>query len=318
MLASAAVLAAAVLISAGCSGGSDAQTPAQTLPPASPAATALPAAATPAPSITPTPGPFLYTVKDGDVLGTIADQFGMTIETLAGANSLDPGAPISVGQKLAIPGVTATPRPTPGPTSTSTSNLLGMHLILPIAGACLTPDDDQMPNAPRDYRKGVHEGVDFFTSYVCVDVPKDLPALAVADGTVIRADHDYRRLTQAQIDELEAESAAQGYTSPGTLDKFRGRQVWIDHGNGIVTRYCHLDGVPKDILPGAHVKQGQTIGYIGDSGTPESASNPDFEIHLHFEIRIGDTYLAAGLDPAGTRAAYEAVFGFTPAEAPQP
>ena len=54
----------------------------------------------------------------------------------------------------------------------------------------------------------------------------------------------------------------------------------------------------------------------GDSGTPESASNPDFEIHLHFEIRVGDTYLGAGLDPAETRAVYEAVFGITPAAAP--
>lgn len=255
-------------------------------------------------------------MKDGDVLGAIADQFGVSAEELARANQLADAASLSVGQVLVIPGQTATPRPTPGPTTASTDNLLGMHLIMPVAGACLTPDDDQMPNAPRDYRAGIHEGVDFFTSYACVDVPRDLPALAVAGGTVMRADHDYRPLTQAQIDELETESAAQGYTSEGTLDKFRGRQVWIDHGNGIVTRYCHLDGVPKEIQVGSKVKQGDTVGYIGDTGTPESASNPDFEIHLHFEIRVGDTFLGAGLDPAQTRAVYEAVFGITPSAAP--
>ena len=244
-------------------------------------------------------------------MGGIADQFGVTVGSLVQANQLADETSISVGQALTIPGVTATPRPTPGPTTTTADNLVGMHFIMPIAGACLTPDDDQMPNAPRDYRAGIHEGVDFFTSYACVDVPKDTPALSVADGTVIRADHEYRALTQQQIDDLEAESAAQGYTSEGTLDKFRGRQVWIDHGNGIVTRYCHLDGIPQNIQPGVHVKQGDTVGYVGDTGTPESASQPGYEIHLHFEIRTGDTYLGAGLDPARTRAAYEAVFGIT-------
>ncbi|MEK7248125.1 MAG: LysM peptidoglycan-binding domain-containing M23 family metallopeptidase [Chloroflexota bacterium] len=258
----------------------------------------------------------MYAVEDGDVLGVIADLFGVTIDALVEANDLPDETSIAVGQLLIIPGVTATPRPSLGPTTTSNANLLGMHLIMPIAGACLTPSDDQMPNAPREYRSGIHEGVDFFTSYACVDVPKGLPELAVADGTIIRADRDYRALTQAQIEQLQAESAAQGFTSAGTLDKFRGRQVWIDHENGIVTRYSHLDGIPREVQVGVEVKQGDIVGYVGDSGTPGSATNPDFEIHLHFEIRVGDTFLGAGLDPAETRAVYEAVFGITPAAAP--
>lgn len=297
-----------------CSGGSDATTPSPTRtstlstpPTPSPTATAAP---------TPTPGPYLYAVKDGDVLGAIADQFGVPVGDIVEANDLPDETSIAIGQLLIIPGVTATPRPAPGPTSTATDNLLGMHLIMPIADACLTPNDDQMPNALREYRSGVHEGLDFFTSYACVDVPKDLPALAVADGIVIRADQAYRSLTQAQIEQLEAESAAQGYTSEGTLDKFRGRQVWIDHGNGIVTRYCHLDDVPRNIQAGVKVKQGDTVGYVGDTGTPESASNPDFEIHLHFEIRVGESYLGAGLDPQQTREVYESVFGLQPDAAP--
>ena len=169
-----------------------------------------------------------------------------------------------------------------------------------------------MPNAPREYRAGVHEGVDFFTGYACVDVPKGLPVLAAADGVVIRADHDYRALTQEEIDDLRSAVGAQGYTDEGALDRFRGRQVWIDHGDGIVTRYCHLNGIPQDIQVGSQVKQGDMVGYIGDSGTPESATNPEFEIHLHFEIRVGDSYLGAGLDPLETRNIYEQVFGARP------
>ena len=31
---------------------------------------------------------------------------------------------------------------------------------------------------------------------------------------------------------------------PDVLDSFRGRQVWVDHGHGIVTRYAHLSAIP--------------------------------------------------------------------------
>lgn len=271
------------------------------------------ASVTPAPvSITPSPTNFLYTVKEGDTLGAIADEFGVSVESLMQANSITDPADLHVGDVLIIPGAAATPRPehTAPPVTTDAGSPIGIHLAMPVAGACLTLDDDQMPNATREYRHGIHEGLDFFTDYACVPVSIDTGALAAADGVVIRADKDYRRLTQKEIDDLEAKSAEQGFTDEGTLDKFRGRQVWVDHGDGVVTRYCHLNGVPQEIQVGLGVKQGDTVGYIGDSGTPESASNPEFEIHLHFEIRVGDSYLGAGLGPLETRNIYEQVFGF--------
>jgi murein DD-endopeptidase MepM/ murein hydrolase activator NlpD len=309
----AAVLAAALLLFCACGGGSLAETaspapqPAVTPPPTQ---TAVPA---------PSPVDVLYTVQAGDTLGAIVDRFGVSVDAIVSANGLAGAADLRVGQVLTIPGVLASPAPsrTPLPGTTAADSPIGIHLAMPIAGACLTTDDDQMPNAPRAYRSGVHEGVDFFTSYACVDVAKDTPALAAADGVVIRADHDYRALTQKEIDDLEAKSVAQGYTDEGALDKFRGRQLWIDHGGGIVTRYCHLAAIPPDVQVGTHVPQGQIIGYTGDSGTPESASNPDFEIHLHFEIRVGKTYLGAGLDPLQTRNIYERAFGL-PLTQPSP
>jgi hypothetical protein len=57
------------------------------------------------------------------------------------------------------------------------------------------------------------------------------------------------------------------------------------------------------------------VGYIGDSGTPESISSPDTEIHLHWELRIGDTFLGQGLPPDEVRALYEGLFEPVPGNA---
>jgi LysM repeat protein len=57
---------------------------------------------------TPTPGPFIYTVQEGDYLGSIAQEFDIGIEDLMSANnitSLD--EVIYPGQELIIPGKTA-------------------------------------------------------------------------------------------------------------------------------------------------------------------------------------------------------------------
>jgi LysM repeat protein len=67
-----------------------------------------PAAAQP----TPTPG-VVYAVQAGDSLSGIAEQFGVTWQEIAAANDIAaPNYTIFRGQKLAIPGVTATPAPT--------------------------------------------------------------------------------------------------------------------------------------------------------------------------------------------------------------
>ena len=59
-----------------------------------------------------------------------------------------------------------------------------------------------------------------------------------------------------------------------------GRTIVIRHGGEITTLYAHLDKYHPLIAKGAKVSQGQTIGYVGDSGL---ATAP----HLHYEFRIG-------------------------------
>jgi murein DD-endopeptidase MepM/ murein hydrolase activator NlpD len=58
-----------------------------------------------------------------------------------------------------------------------------------------------------------------------------------------------------------------------------GKLVIIRHPNGYKTYYGHLSRIGKGIAPGAKVRQGDIIGYVGSTGL---ATGP----HLHYEMRV--------------------------------
>ena len=200
--------------------------------------------------------------------------------------------------------------PTPPASALDAADLRGF--ILPIEGGCLPGYDGLMPNAPRAYRNGVHEGVDWYDLSSCARIAEGTAVFAMYGGVVVRADLDYLDLTPRQVAELAERTAQQGSSDPETLDLYRGRQVWIDHGNGIVTRYGHLGAIHEDVYLGAGVQRGQVIAFVGESGTPESVTDPGTEMHLHAEVRVGDGFLGEGLPPDEVRRLWERLFG--PAE----
>lgn len=59
-----------------------------------------------------------------------------------------------------------------------------------------------------------------------------------------------------------------------------GREVVLNHGHGITTRYAHMASMT--VVPGESITRGQVIGYVGLSGRSTGA-------HLHYEVRINDT-----------------------------
>jgi murein DD-endopeptidase MepM/ murein hydrolase activator NlpD len=222
------------------------------------------------------------------------------------------GAATAPGNGVVVtPAQTQTPDAQPtnapnDPTSTAGNNGPELHgFIFPIAGGCLPSGDNLMPNARRAYRNGTHEGIDFYNVDNCTQIGLGTPVIAAKAGRVVRADHNYRDPTIAEMNRLQ--EAPEGAEA---LDVFRGRQVWVDHGNGVITRYCHLDGIAPGIQVGTMVSQGQVIAFVGESGTPESVYNPRSgrEYHLHFEVRVGDTYLGAGESPQRVRELYNALF----------
>lgn len=61
---------------------------------------------------------------------------------------------------------------------------------------------------------------------------------------------------------------------------FTGNTVFIDHGQGLVTMYCHLN--KTQVKAGQQLTQGQTIGTVGMTGR---VSGP----HLHWVVSLNNT-----------------------------
>ena len=114
-----------------------------------------------------------------------------------------------------------------------------------------------------------HCGVD-------LDGPRGRPIVAVADGTVVRVEH-------AELG----------------LDGRSGRYVRIQHDDGTLTAYMHLDGIAEGLQVGDHVDGGQFIGTLGATACFTAAP------HLHFSVEIPNDPTSRGditdthyIDPA--------------------
>ncbi len=98
-------------------------------------------------------------------------------------------------------------------------------------------------------------GVQQFHDGLDIAAPRGTPVYAPADGKVIKVINNFK--------------PNQSY----------GRQVVIDHGNGIQTRYAHLRNI--DVRMGEEVTRFTQIGRVGDTGR---STGP----HLHYEVIVDD------------------------------
>ena len=94
-----------------------------------------------------------------------------------------------------------------------------------------------------------HTGVDFAA-------PIGSPIFAAGNGTIIQA------------------GWSSGY----------GRRIEIQHANGYVTTYNHMSGFARGATEGARVRQGQVIGFLGQTGL---ATGP----HLHYEVLVNGHFV---------------------------
>jgi murein DD-endopeptidase MepM/ murein hydrolase activator NlpD len=122
------------------------------------------------------------------------------------------------------------------------ANVPDMWPILgPINSGFGEREDPILGNGEGEFHKGVDIGS-----------PDGTPVHAPADGRVIKAG----------------------------LENGYGRVIQIDHGDGIVTVYGHLQGF--NVVDGQTVVKGEVIGFVGHSGR---VTGP----HLHYEVDIHGT-----------------------------
>lgn len=174
---------------------------------------------------------------------------------------------------------------------------------MPIAGGMIPLDDYSLPGAPRKYRNGIHKGLDFNT-YMSREMQElrldfNTPIFSIGDGVVVRMDSDYIPMTLVEYNEITQYNQTHAVTY--VERDFGGRQIWIDHRNGVMSSYNHLQTIGKNIRIGTRVAKGEQIGTAGNSGLIAEAKGNKEQIHLHLEIWIDGEFLGNDLKPAQTR-----------------
>jgi len=103
--------------------------------------------------------------------------------------------------------------------------------------------------------------------------------------------NDFRTHVGINIDNVigaNVNAVADGVIAEIRDDPFRGMTVVIEHGGGYTSVYQNLQPLlPANIVVGASVSAGDTIGGVGDTALIRMTEVP----HLHFEMTLNGEYV---------------------------
>jgi len=224
-----------------------------------------------------------YEVQKGDTLSTIAEKFGVSVDTIKWANDIRSDN-LRIGQEVKIPPVTGV-----------VHKVREGENIYTIAKKYKT-DAQKIVNFPFNE----FSDLDTFalqigqTLIVPDGVIAEAPAIiAPAPPVIVGGTGQFQWPTNGLITQYPiwyhmavdiANSSAPGIAASdkGTVVLVQylrygyGQHVMIDHGNGFTTLYGHMSNIYVNV--GDVVSRGQVIGRMGSTGRSSG-------IHLHFEIR---------------------------------
>jgi len=235
-----------------------------------------------------------YTVKPGDSISTIAEEFEISVNTVLWENNLSAYSVIKPGQELSILPFTGVKHEIAKGENLSSiakkykvgenvileANKLASADTLKIGEKLLIPGGEKVSYAsyqPASYR-GISAIKDFVKTPNAVPIAGNKMNWPTA-GNRITQYYSWRHLAVDIANKIgtpiyAADAGTIEYVGWGTG---YGNQIVIDHGGGKKTRYAHLSKFY--ISKGERVGKGQTIGAMGSTGW---STGP----HLHFEVVI--------------------------------
>lgn len=230
-----------------------------------------------------------YVIKPGESLSSIADKFGISLNTILWANDLSSKSVIKPGQKL---------------------------IILPVSGVIYhVKKDDTISQIAETYKGKIEEVIafnnlsnegDIFVGDILIipdgRVPPPTkrsyssspsPQVPIGSSYFI-CPHSTCRISQGlhwyNAIDFDGTCGDPIYAAAaGTVQRVRygwnggaGNYITIMHPNGVVTMYGHLSS--SLVSPGQKVSQGQRIALMGGRpGTPGAGRSTG--CHVHFSVR---------------------------------
>lgn len=236
----------------------------------------------------------VYTVREGDTLGTIAEMFDISPNTIRWANDIDVKGTIKPGQELVILPISGIKHKVlKGETFASIAKKykgdareISLFNGIEEGEALVVGTEIIIPNGESAEVAPVKKPTTGTKGSPSKEVPSGYYGKAVS-GIKTQGKHD-----KWAIDVGAKTGTTVWAMAPGKVIVSRsggwgggyGSYVVISHDNGTQTLYAHLSRV--DVTQGQTVGRGAVIGAVGSTGR---STGP----HLHVEIRPGKT----GIDP---------------------
>ena len=244
-----------------------------------------------------------HIVGEGETLSSIAERYGLNLNTILWANNLTETSKIKPGQKLTILPIDGVRhKVTRGETIYSIGKKYGLdgsqvQMIVDypfneflndetfelVVGQYLMVPQGVIANKVATTTTGSLSGTSSYGSITpdAGTVSATGSFIWPAAGRITQGYYFYHKAidiaNRAAGPILAADAGV--VTVAGWVDGYGyGNRVMVDHGNGYQTLYAHLSVVQVQV--GQRVKRGDVLGQMGNTGRSTGT-------HLHFEIRQG-------------------------------